>query len=255
MFEMKVDDYVVWPTKRDRQIYIGRVTGDYFYKPELEKHFPNMRSVTWLKNYPRTDFVQGALFEVGSAMSFFQVRTFADEFLTALEGKIVDIIDPTISYVAEEIEEQTRDFILKQLSKNLKGIPLEEFIQQLLEVMGYQARLSRRNEPSVDIIAHKDELGFEPPIIKVQVKSQDGKISDKDVAALMGKLSTNEFGLLVTLGDFTPQAITYANGKSNLRLINGGELVDLIFEHYDGFEPKFKGIIPLKRVYIPQEVG
>jgi hypothetical protein len=26
----------------------------------------------------------------------------------------------------------------------------------------------------VDIIAHKDELGFEPPIIKVQVKSKEG---------------------------------------------------------------------------------
>jgi predicted Mrr-cat superfamily restriction endonuclease len=30
----------------------------------------------------------------------------------------------------------------------------------------------------IDIVAHKDELGFEPPIIKVQVKSSEGSIGD-----------------------------------------------------------------------------
>ena len=49
----------------------------------------------------------------------------------------------------------------------------------------------------------KDELGFEPPIIKVQVKSSEGSIGDPIVSALYGKVGTGEFGLLVALGTFT----------------------------------------------------
>lgn len=154
--------------------------------------------------------------------------------------------------VAEDIENQTRDFVLKQLERNLKGLPLEDFIKHLLETMGYNARLTRPNEPSVDVIAYKDQLGLEPPIIKVQVKSSPGKITDKDVSALYGKVEGQEVGLMVTLGEFTDPAWQFANGKSNLRLIDGDELVDLIFQHYDAFDNRYKGIIPLKQVYIPQ---
>jgi restriction system protein len=120
--------------------------------------------------------------------------------------------------------------------------------------MGYQARLARKNEPSVDVIAHKDLLGIEPPIIKVQVKSGDGTITDKDVSALFGKLSTGEYGLFVTLGTYSPQCRTFEQGKANLRLIDGEELVDLIFQHYERFDSRYKGILPLKRVYVPESV-
>jgi restriction system protein len=191
---------------------------------------------------------------MGSAMSLFQIRNNSEEILAILEGKEpeVPLLEDRLVADASEIEDQTRDFVLKQLELSLKGLPLEEFIAHLLERMGYRARLADPNEPSVDIIAHRDELGFEPPIIKVQVKSSGGKIVDRDVSALYGKVGTNEFGLLVTLGDFTSDATRFANTKSNLRLVDGTELVDLIFEHYDGFDPKYKGIIPLKRIFVPQ---
>jgi restriction system protein len=37
-----------------------------------------------------------------------------------------------------------------------------------------------------------------------------------------------------------------------LRLINGNQLVDLILEHYDNFDPTYESILPLRRVYVPQ---
>lgn len=256
--EMKVNDYVVYPSKRDRQIHIGQVIGEFKFKPDLQESYPQTRAVKWLKHLPRTAFSQGALYESGSALSFFQIKNYADEYLDKLERKEVEVIsgteDDTVALVTSDIEDQTRDFVIKQLSKNLKGLPLEEFVAHLLENMGYHARLSRTNEPSVDIIAHKDELGVEPPVIKVQVKSSDGKIGDKDVSALYGKVDNGEFGLLVTLGQYTPTAITFANSKSNLRLIDGDELVDLVFNYYEKFDTKYQSIIPLKRVYVPQAV-
>ncbi len=256
LYEMKIGDVVVYPSKRERQIHIGRVEGPYQYNPGLEPNYPNMRAIKWLKVLPRTAFTQGALYEIGSAMSFFQVKTYAEEFLEAIEGKAAPLPiekDETVALVSEDIEQTTRDFILKRLAQELKGHPLAHFVGQLLGMMGYQTRISPEGpDLGVDIIAHKDELGFEPPIIKVQVKSSEGSVGDPVVSALYGKVDQKEFGLLVTLGTFTNQARNFACSKSNLRLIDGDELVDLILQHYEQFDSRYKGLIPLKRVYIPE---
>jgi restriction system protein len=189
-------------------------------------------------------------------MSLFQVKTYADEFLSALKGEIAkpdDAEDVTVGPVSEGIEDSTRDFVLKQLAKELKGHPFAQFVAHLLGLMGYRTRVSPEGPDSgVDIIAHKDELGFEPPIIKVQVKSSEGTVGDPVVSALYGKVGSNEFGLLVTLGTFSNPAKNFAQGKSNLRLIDGAELVDLVFQHYERFDSRYKGLVPLKRVYVPE---
>ena len=35
--------------------------------------------------------------------------------------------------------------------------------------------------------------------------------------------------------------------------IDGNQLVDLILQHYDSLDPKYKGILPLRRVFIPEQ--
>lgn len=256
VYEIKPGDLVVYPSKRDRKIHIGEITSGYIYDPTIEAGYPNLRSVKWLKSLPRTYLTQGALYEIGSAMSLFQVKTYAEEFRAALEGQISPqpaVQDETVALVAEEIEETTRDFILKQLAQELKGHPLAEFVAHLLETMGYRTRISSEGpDGGIDIVAHKDELGFEPPIIKVQVKSGEGSIGDPVVSALYGKVSQGEFGLLVTIGTFTRQARDFARSKSNLRLIDGKELVELVLQHYEQFDSRYKGLLPLKRVYVPE---
>jgi restriction system protein len=254
--EMKLGDIILYPSKRDRMIHIGKVVGAYSYNPSLSEGYPNIREVDWLKALPRTHFTQGALYEIGSAMSLFQVKTYSEEFLSALTSKeSTQVIskDETVSLVVDDIEETTRDFILKRLAQEIKGHPFAEFVAHLLETMGYRTRLSPPGpDGGVDIVAHKDELGFEPPIIKVQVKSSENSISNPVVSALYGNVEPNEYGLLVTLGTFGSQAKTFARNKSNLRLIDGDELVDLIFQHYEQFNSKYKGLLPLKQVYIPE---
>ena len=253
--EIKPGDFVVYPSKRDKQIHLGRVEGEHRHDPAKEPGYPNQRAVTWLQHIPRTKFSQGALYEIGSALSLFQVKHYTDDFRAALEGKgpSPPVDDPTVVVVAEEIEENTRVYILKRLAQELKGHPLEEFIEHLLNAMGYRTRLSPEGtDGGIDIMAHRDELGFEPPIIKVQVKSSEGSVGDPIVSALYGKVSSSEFGLLVTLGSFTNQAKNFAKSKSNLRLIDGDELVDLVLQHYEQFDSRYKGLLPLKKVYVPE---
>jgi restriction system protein len=255
--EMKTGELVAYPSRKTRTIHIGRITGDYRYPPDLEASYPNQRTVEWLKEVPRTALSNAALLELGAAMSVFQVRNYATEVLALTTGTAP--VQPVLPEAetpggidADEAEQLTRDFILKRLAQELKGLPFEELVRQLLIQMGYRVRMAPVNEPSVDLIAHRDELGLEPPIIKVQVKSGDGTVADKDVSALAGKLGPSEYGLVVCLSTFSPTATSYASGRPNLRLIDGNQLVDLLLQHYDDFDPKYKAIIPLRRVFIPE---
>lgn len=257
--EMKIGDWIAYPSKKDRLIHFGKIEGDYQYDKDISDRYPHQRAVNWIKKVPRTSFSQGALYEIGSAITFFLIKSFYDEFRAAAEGKVheeaLDTYDPTIAETTEDIEERTRDFVLGKLAKELKGHPFADFVAHLLGTMGYRTRVSDPGpDGGIDILAHRDELGFEPPIIKVQVKSTEGSIGDPAVSSLYGKVGTGEYGLLVTLGTFTNQAKAFAKSKSNLRLIDGDELVKLVFSHYDQFDSRYKGLIPLRRVYVPEVV-
>ncbi|XVG94988.1 restriction endonuclease [Eubacteriales bacterium KG127] len=126
-YEVKIGDYVVYPSKEDRKINIGVIESDYFYD-SLEKKYTHRRNVKWLKSRPRTDFPQGALYEAGSALTFFQIKNYADEYLSVLEGKKPSL-DESIGVTADEIQELTKDFILKVLKKISKDIILKTLLQ------------------------------------------------------------------------------------------------------------------------------
>lgn len=258
--DMKVGDLVVYPSKSDRQLHIGEIIGNYEHRPDVDSRYPNQRKVKWLKAVPRTRFTQGALHELGSAMTLFQMKNYANEIYQVLsiehsETPTDEADQETVKVVAEEIRENTQDYVLKVLERELKGHPLADFVAQLLQTMGFQTRVSPPGaDGGIDILAHRDELGFEPPIIKVQVKSSTEKVSDGTVKSLFGNVDQNEHGLFVTLGYYSSQARQFERTKSNLRLIDGVQLVELVLRHYEDFDAFYKGLIPLKRVYVPQPV-
>ncbi|MCS0590423.1 restriction endonuclease [Massilia norwichensis] len=256
--EMREGDYVAYPSKKSKLIHLGRIVGPYKYDLSSEPGYPQRRQVSWLKAIPRSHFSQGALYEIGSALSVFVIKNYADEYWAAINGKqppppVSVTNDVTVAEISQDIEENTRDFVLKILAQQTKGHPFSHFIANILQTMGYRTRVSAEGpDGGIDIVAHKDELGFEPPIIKVQCKSTEGSIGDPTISQLYGKVAPNEFGLFVTLGYFTNQAIQFARSKSNLRLIDGDDLVALVLEHYEQLDSRYKGLIPLRRVYIPE---
>lgn len=259
VYEMQIGDLVIYPSKPSKKVYIGEIKSEYKYQPDVFKEYPNHRDIIWKANFPRTQFTQDALYEIGSALTLFQVKNYADEFLAALEGKPepkksalpLEEDKEDVAGLTENLEQQAKDFVLKQLKKNYKGEALEVFIVHLLEKMGYHARQTPTNTPSVDIIAHKDEFGFEAPLIKCQVKSEEGTINLDPVEKLGSRVRPNEYGLFVTLSSFNDKARRYAESQHNLRLIDGYELVDIILEHYHELDTKYKNTIPLNKVFFP----
>ena len=252
--EVQTGDYVVFPSKIDRMINIGIIEGEYAYSPDTGD-YANQRKVKWLKHIPRLSFSQGALYEVGSAMTLFMVKNYADEYLAALDKDFKktaaadDTEDESIGATAEDIQDNTRDYILKELSHQLKGYDLEGFVANLLSAMGYRTTLSPHGGDSgIDIIAYKDEL---PPRILVQVKSGDGDIKENAIQSLKGAMREGDYGLFVTLANYTKNAQKYLESTPIIRGINGTELVELILKYYDQLSEKYRRMIPLKMVYIP----
>lgn len=252
-YEVQIGDYVVFPSKSNHQVNLGVVEGDYVYDSS-QVEYVQTRKVKWLKHLPRTAFSQGALYEIGSAMSFFSVKNYGDEYLAALDKNFqknfsTDSEDESVGATAEDIIESTRDFILKELRRQLKGYDLEQFVADLLRAMGYRTIISPQGGDSgIDITAYKDEL---PPRILVQVKSQDGDIKETTIQSLKGAMREGDYGLFVTLSNYTKNAQKYLDNTPIIRGINGTELVELILKYYADLSEKYRKMIPLKMVYIP----
>ena len=70
----------------------------------------------------------------------------------------------------------------------------------------------------------------------------------------MGSPAHGEYALIVTLGDITKHARSFADSKSNHRLIDGADHLDPILQHYEQFDRRYKGLLLLKRVYVPEAI-
>lgn len=251
--EMQIGDYVVFPSKIDRQINLGIVSSDYFLS-NGSSIYVQQRKINWIKHLSRTAFSQGALYEAGSFLTLFSIKNYADEYLNAFSKDFKDKIvhsdeDDVVKQTADDIRETTKDYILKELSKHYKGYALETFVADLLEAMGYRTvRSERGGDRGIDIKAYKDEL---PPRILVQVKSQDSDVAETTIQSLKGAMREGDYGLFVTLSRYTKNAQKYLDSTPIIRGINGEDLAKLILEYYDKLDNKYKNIISLEKAYIP----
>jgi len=238
-FELQQGDLVVAPYRPDSTLNFGVVNGPYEYEKDAKRH-PHRRKVRWLKTgVARGLFPQAALYEIGSAVTLFQVRKHAEVFRQFLEASseetfeqstppIASTQDDSATTVVEDepnadrIEQHTRDFIVKVLLRELTDEEFEHFVADLLRAMGYQARVTPFSaDGGVDVLAHKDPLGLEPPLIKVQCKHTTTSRGRPDVQQLIGTLSSGEVGLFVTLGSFSKDAVDLERERQHLRLFGG----------------------------------
>ena len=207
LHEIEAGDIVVYPSKYDRMVNIGRVKGEAVYVEGDSDEYPNRQKVEWLGHFPRDRFSQAALHEIGSFVTLFRVRRYANEFLSKVDLATVpsadtipdaqdDLTDDDTATVsaALQAEVSTSDFVIKRLMSELSGHQFEEFMAHLLECMGYTARVtSKSGDGGVDVIAHMDPLGFQPPIVKVQCKRTTGQTPRPDVDQLLGTLGDGEY--------------------------------------------------------------
>ena len=78
--EVQIGDLIVFPSKSDRMVNIGEVTGEYTYDDNAYE-YAHQREVKWMKHIPRTALSQGALYDM-------RVKSPSQNWLQALENFI-----------------------------------------------------------------------------------------------------------------------------------------------------------------------
>ncbi len=71
------------------------------------------------------------------------------------------------------------------------------------------------------------------------------------IQSLKGAMMPGDYGLFVSLANYTKKAQKFLMANPIIRGINGTELVDLILKYYEELDEKYQKMIPLKMVYIP----
>lgn len=268
--DIQVGDIVIAPFRPDSTLNLGVVTGDYRFDPDAPT-FRHRRSVEWRRiGLSRTVFSQGALYEIGSLLTVSQVRRNAAEFITAITTGQTDVESITTAIeaasddsdsVAEEprasrIARHTRDFILEALHRRLSHQEFEVFTADPLRALGYQARVTRFSQDGgIDVIAHRDPLGVEPPQIKVQCKHQTSTIGSPEVQQLIGAQGVGELCVFVTLGSYSREALSIERQRTGLRLLSGEDIVDLVLEHYSALPEEWRTRIPLTPVLVVSDAA
>ena len=252
--EIQKDDLVALPLKTQSAIAIGRVLGDYEYK-ELTANIKHNRRVKWLKTIPRSAFDQDILYSLGAFMTVCQIsRNDAENRVKKLlQKEPIDVGKEPKTEEVIDIEEYARDQIVKFIGRKFKGHNLARLVEAILQAQGYVTKKSSPGpDGGVDILAAGGPLGFDTPRICVQVKSSSSQIDVKVLRELQGVMSKvrADQGLLISWGGFTNKTIQEARDAFfSIRLWDAGDLIEVVFKHYERFNDEIKAELPLKRIW------
>ena len=255
--EMKVGDYVISYDKKAREYIAGEVESDARYEPKKTGgNYPFVRDVKWIGKFSRDSLSPEAKKSLSSWLTVFKIDKRFAEIEALIKGEKPDAPPHPDDFVPyyEEVKEKADELISDCLSK-IDPFDFQELVAAVLRAMGYRTVVSARGPDSgVDIIAHRDALGFESPKIKVQVKHRVASASGPDIRNFVATLREGEKGLFVSTGGFTKDGkIEAEKAIRPLTVLDRDRFIDLLIEYYEKLEPEYKALVPLRKVYIPVE--
>ena len=269
--ELKPGDFVLTPDPQTREIHAGRVEGPYEFAPAAAlSEQPNVRSVRWERTFSRDALPKRILYQLGSLLTLSQpssqeaLRSFllgdtnsgspgTSNSIVADAATVIDAEDDTAESVPlyEELRAQTSELIRRQVA-GLDGYETQDLVAGVLRAIGYRTQVATEGaDGGIDVVASKDALGVDGPVVKVQVKARPNTRSPaSDVRALSGLVATDERGVFVSTGGFTRDAEADAR-VMRITLIGMDRLVELLIEYYDRLDQDTASLVPLRRVWVP----
>ena len=269
--EIQNGDMIILPRKRPRVIAVGRISGEYSFRPDLTDLGWHTRSVDWhTEDIPRGAFDQDLLYSLGGLATVYQVRA------ENAEQRIEQIVnahlagEPIIesesefpisddSEPASDLDEQIEDRIVRRIRQRFSGTRLEYLVAEILRASGYHAIQTKPGpDGGIDVLAGKGDMGFGEPRLCVQVKSGRDPVRIPDYNRLQGNIQNfgAQYGLFVSLSDFT-DPVRKENERSffDIRLWGPHELVGRLLETYDSLPVEIRADVPLqnRRVLVESE--
>ena len=271
--DIRSGDTVLLPRKTPKVVAVGQVTGEYSFRSDLAGRLRSTmyhaRTIDWqVDDVPRSHFdddiqkwlsarrtVQEVKIDEAGARVAEVVNTYSTgEPVAGLNTKnyVTDDDTPEV-----DLDDQIRDRIAQMIRVKFPGTGLERLVANILRASGYNAVETRRGpDGGIDVLAGMGDMGFGEPRLCVQVKSGAAPVGIVDYNRLQGNIQGfgAQYGLLVSLGDFT-SAVKRENERSffQIRLWGPYELVDRLLETYDSLSAEIRAEIPLQTRRVPVE--
>ncbi len=270
---MQPGEPIIMPLKQRSGFALGRIKGPYVFL-DVGGERLHTRSVEWVREAPRSVFAQDLQHSFGAFLTIFQVyRNEAEARVCAvIAGKADPALSGSpslpsrspaapVSGVAAsdaadaplDVQQVAEDAIRFRVATVFKGHRLSALVGALLETEGYRVVVSPPGaDGGVDILAGKGPLGFDPPRLVVQVKSQDSAVDVgvlRELQGVMRQFNADQ-GLLVAWGGVTKALAREAHRLFfEIRIWDSGDLIRLIQDGYEGLPDVLKADLPLKRIW------
>ncbi|MBV9230098.1 MAG: restriction endonuclease [Chloroflexi bacterium] len=192
---------------------------------------------------------------------FPEFREFYDGKGNAVNGdteapqEIIEKTSQTPQEILDTSYQSLRQNLAQELLERIKNSPpkfFENLVVDLLIAMGYGGSrkdagqaIGQVGDGGIDGIIKEDKLGLDA--IYLQAKRWEGTVSRPVVQGFAGALIGRKArkGILITTSNYSQQAIDYANGIENLKiiLIDGEQLAQLMIDHDVGVTEESRYIV------------
>jgi restriction system protein len=262
---IELDHLVVLPLHAQSAVAIGKVTGPYRYRNDLDDDIRHTRPVQWLRtDIPRTSFQQDLLYRISLPPTVYQIRrNNAEERIRLIlngqkdpgmvESEEGEVSETEVQVEVQDIEQTATDQIINYIQSKFTRHKLAELVDAALRAEGYLTQVSPPGpDGGVDILAGAGPMGFSSPRLCVQVKSSLDPVDVTVLRGLQGILQNfgaNQ-GLLVCWGGFKTSVIQEARRSFfTIRLWDSGNLLQVLLKNYDNLPADLQAELPLKRVW------
>ena len=250
---MKQGDWIVTFDPDSRLYHLGRVTGDYEFRPGLVSDYAHIRRVRWEQARSRDELSTATRNTLGSVVTLFEP---GEQVLHELqgEGKAPPGAEPPDDEATIYLEQLSRshEFIADRINR-LSPHEMEQLLAALLRAMGFRARVTPIGpDRGRDVIASPDGLGLQSPRIFCEVKHRKGAIGAPEIRSFTSTLRGDDRGIYLSTGGFTREA-KYEGDRAHVpvTLMDLDDLTRMVVEHYEQFDTVGRALVPLDRVYWP----
>ena len=135
----------------------------------------------------------------------------------------------------------------------------EQLIAELLRKIGYEnVEVTRRTgDKGIDVVANLTVGGLTDVKTVIQAKryKKGNNISGKYITQLRGSAEVDQRGLIITTSDFTRSALNEAKApnKMPVGLVNGENLIDLLFSYKIGVKEQIVSVFSLDSEFFDNE--
>ncbi len=257
---IKKDDLIILPSKFSNAFHFGRVTGDYEFDESAPEYYKHSRTVDWFAPDISKDLFDNQILydtNIRTSVGMIKNKEIADciEYMVK-NGWEQPIMKPFDEEYEMDWEVSAKATISKYIYKNFKGYDMENLICEILRAKGFTVYNGPKGpDGGQDLLAAAGDMGFGSPKICVQVKTQNAHVTKEVVDELSSTINKfhAEYGLFVAWNGFD-KAVKPAEYFYNIRLWTSSDVVEEVLKNYDKFSPEMQQRIPLKHVWILNDV-